>query len=231
MIARGDLGLELPIEQIGLIQKNLIRRANTAGKPVITATEMLNSMMEQPRPTRAEVTDITNAILDGTDAVMLSGESAVGEYPVEATQMMARVVMAAETALGSESEQKIGRASIEMDFAIAREACHIAHAINARLILCSTPSGRTARLISQARPVTPIIAFSSSETALQKCALLRGVHSMRVAEVKNTDSMVAQAKVLAKETGLANAGDRVVVVEEISFAKTGTAGLIQVEVL
>ncbi len=230
MVARGDLGLETPLERIGLLQKDIIRRANAAGKPVITATEMLLSMMEQASPTRAEVTDITNAILDGSDAVMLSGESAVGKYPVEATRMMARIAAVTDAEIRQQQSVLPIAAAAGAD-AIARKVFHAAEAHDAKVIVCFTHSGRNVRFLSQARPLVPIVALSRSLPVLRRCALLRGVVPLPISGNAQDDNDVALAKLVARQTGLATAKDRVIIVADSAGDCAGVPNPVRVEIL
>jgi pyruvate kinase len=213
MVARGDLGVETDLAMIPVHQKLIIREANRWGKPVITATQMLESMMRQPLPSRAEVTDVANAIYDGTDAVMLSGETAVGQHPVETLAMMRRIADAVEANLGldrgwlpSETEAD-GPAE-----AVARAACGTAERLDARLILAQTLTGRTARLISRYRPRTPVVAVTPRETTRRSLALVWGVHALCLASIERDFQVTtSRAKRLLAERGLARAGDLLVV--------------------
>jgi len=212
MVARGDLGVELPQEKVPAIQKRLIARANAAGKPVITATEMLQSMVSSPRPTRAEASDVANAILDGTDAVMLSGETAVGRYPVAAVRIMERITVEAE---GIRREfERPPRPPAPDDFACAaaEAGCSAARQLAARAIVVFTLSGRTARLVAQHRPDTRIFALTPSEGARRRLALIWGVTPLRLAPVEDADAMIAAADELLKGRGFARAGEVVVIV-------------------
>ena len=215
MVARGDLGVELPQEKVPAIQKRIIALANVAGKPVITATEMLQSMVTSPRPTRAEASDIANAILDGTDAVMLSGETAVGRYPVLAVETMERITREAETI--RREYRPAGReppAPAPEDFACAAAdaACAAARKLNAAAIVVYTMSGRTARLVAQRRPDNRIIALTPGESTRRRLALVWGVAAWLLPPVEGVDEMVAAGDRLLKEQGLLHAGDVVVIV-------------------
>jgi pyruvate kinase len=233
MIARGDLGLELPIQEVPLVQKEIIKRANHAGKPVITATQMLESMMLNPRPTRAEVADIANAIFDGTDAVMLSGETAAGKYPVRAAKTMADVAIAAEKKIDY-IKQFRGRCITpgdDVEDAIACAACHTALGIGAGVIICCTRSGQTARLMAKYRPDATIAVTSPYEKTLQKTMLLWGTYPVKVEEAENTDKMIAEAKKAVLRSGLASSGDKVVIVAGIPIGVPGTTNMIKADVL
>jgi len=233
MIARGDLGLELPIQQVPLVQKDVIRAALAASKPVITATQMLESMIVNPRPTRAEAADIANAVFDGTDAVMLSGETASGKYPVEAVRTMAEVAQASETRIdyaGRLAEQP-PRPGIGITEAIAHSACAVAIEIGARLILCCTRSGQTALYVSNRRAPTPIAVISPHEPTLQRTMLYWNTLSVRIASGGDTDTMIGKAKEAVVAAGVAKRGDRVVVVAGVPVDVPGTTNMIKADVL
>lgn len=233
MIGRGDLGLEIPIQEVPLAQKEIIKRANLAGKPVITATQMLESMLENPRPTRAEVTDIANAIFDGTDAVMLSGETAIGKYPVAATRTMAEVAVATEAHV--DYMEQFRRKPIirgdDIPDAIAHAACHTALAIGAKVIICCTRSGQTARLVAKYRPHATIAVVSPYENTLQRMMLLWGTYPIGIGLAENTDEMIAKAKGAVLASGLAQKGERVVIVAGIPVDVPGTTNIIKAGVL
>jgi pyruvate kinase len=222
MVARGDLGVELPAEEVPMIQKTIIRKANHLGKPVITATQMLESMVSQPSPTRAEATDVANAVWDGTDAVMLSAESAVGQYPIEAVQMMDRIVTEAEKHL-TRPDPRAGRVSHA--HAVARAARSLAEDLDVKAIVCFTRSGRTARLLSRDRPRVPILAFTSDRLLERRLALWWGVTPLhrspltgaRAALSDSTDELLDYMERALLEHGMVHEGDRVVVVGAIPF--------------
>ena len=233
MIARGDLGLEMPIEQVPLIQKDLIRRALHASKPVITATQMLESMIQNPRPTRAEAADIANAVFDGTDAVMLSGETASGKYPVEAVRTMSEVARASEAKIDyagrfSAVAAHPGRSIPE---AVAHAACFTAIEIGARLILCCTRSGQTALYVSNHRAPTQIAVISPHEPTLRRTMLYWNTASVRIGSSTDTDSMIDAAKRAVLDAGVASRGDRVVVVAGVPVDVPGTTNMIKADVL
>ncbi len=214
MVARGDLGVEVTAERVPLLQKRIIAAANASGILVITATQMLESMTRSPRPTRAEASDVANAIFDGTDAVMLSAETAAGEYPVESVSMMARIVEAAETGaveLGS-GEGKIGRHRERLGFsdAVADAAVVMARDVHARAIVAFTMTGATARLISKRRPNVPIVAFTPFEETERRLALFWGVVPKRMELVEETDEMIAKVRARLLAERLAEPGDVVV---------------------
>ena len=215
MVARGDLGVELPLERVPSVQKMLIAEARAAGKPVITATDMLDSMRNNPRPTRAEASDVANAIFDGTDAVMLSGETAVGQYPVEAVACMSRIAVEAETHL-----MKTGR-SVEIGFAcpddggtddpVTLAACGLAAEVNAAALVAPTLSGRTARLVARHRPWAKVVAVAPPEAVLRGVALVWGIHGVRMTPTTAGGDRLATAVKDAFSAGAVKAGDRVVV--------------------
>lgn len=216
MVARGDLGVEVPPERVPLLQKRIIAAANASGILVITATQMLESMTHAPRPTRAEASDVANAIFDGTDAVMLSAETAAGEYPVESVAMMARIVEAAETG-GAElglGEGKTGSHEERLRFsdAVADAAVVMACDVRARAIVAFTMTGATARLISKRRPNVPIVAFTPFEETERRLALFWGVVPKRMELVEETDEMIAGVRARLLAEGLAERGDVVVLV-------------------
>ncbi len=216
MVARGDLGVEIPPEEVPAIQKDIIRRANARGLPVIVATQMLNSMIEHPRPTRAEASDVANAVFDNTDAVMLSGESASGRYPIESVEMMSRIVEAAESAM-RQSFPRIGTgeaANIPADFpdVTCGVACRAAREAGATHIVAFTLTGTTARLLSRYRPSVPIIAFSPNQEVRRRLALLWGVMPRVLEPVQETEEMVRRVEEELLARGLAKRGDRIVIV-------------------
>jgi len=229
MVARGDLGVEINAEKVPLIQKNIIRACNEAGKPVITATQMLESMILHPRPTRAETSDVANAIIDGTDAVMLSGETASGSYPVEAVRTMVKIALDVERSglwnmLPIDSPKK-GRSVAS---AVAEAACHAAAAVNARAIVVFTQSGSTAALISKNRPQLPIIAFAPSEDIRRRLALYWGVRSLPVGTMSDSDQQIALVDQTMRETGFGKKGDLVVITMGVPLGSRGSTNLMKV---
>jgi pyruvate kinase len=230
MIARGDLGVEMPIHQVPLIQKDIIRRCNQAGKPVITATQMLESMISAPDPTRAEATDVANSILDGTDAVMLSGETAVGEYPVAAVQIMHDIAVTTEKSLqeGSKHSWTHEAGGLSVTESVAEAVCRIAYETGAKAILCNTTSGSTARMVSKYRPSTPIFAFTPDETAYHQLALSWGVEPLFIPPVHNAEEMMINVVNNAVRTGLLHEHDKVVITSGVPIGKSGTTSLIKV---
>lgn len=230
MIARGDLGVEMPIHQVPIIQKDIIRRCNQAGKPVITATQMLESMISAPDPTRAEATDVANSILDGTDAVMLSGETAVGEYPVAAVQIMHDIAVSTEKSLqeGSKHSWTHEAGCLSVTESVAEAVCRIAYETGAKAILCNTTSGSTARMVSKYRPTTPIFAFTPDETAYNQLALSWGVEPLLIPPVHNAEEMIINVVNTAVRTGLVQENDKVVITSGVPIGKSGTTSLIKV---
>ncbi len=216
MVARGDLGVEIPPEEVPAIQKDIIRRANARGLPVIVATQMLDSMTEHPRPTRAEASDVANAVFDNADAVMLSGESASGKYPLESVQMMNRIVEASESAM-RQSFPRIGSGEamrIPADFpdVTCGVACRAAREAGASLIVAFTLTGTTARLVSRYRPQVPIIAFSPNQEVRRRLSLLWGVMPRVLEPVQEAEEMVRRVEEELLARGLAKRGERIVIV-------------------
>ena len=213
MVARGDLGVEIPLAEVPFVQKNIIVKAVNAGKPVVTATQMLRSMVESKRPTRAEVADVANAVLDGSDALMLSEESAVGAYPIEAVQTLAEVAEAAEKRLVNRNlfpnERSQGYSNTGE--AIGHAACVLARGAGASAIVCCTRTGRTARLVAKHRPAMPIIAASPSDKVVKRLMLTWGVLPALVGEFDSSDRIVEAAVTAARECGLIPAAAKVVV--------------------
>ncbi|MFP4177082.1 MAG: pyruvate kinase [Candidatus Brocadiia bacterium] len=222
MVARGDLGIEMPTERVPGAQKDIIAGANEAGLPVITATQMLESMIHNPRPTRAEASDVANAILDGTDAVMLSGETAVGEFPVEAVRMMERIDSA--TSLPPWRDQYGERQepdSVAPERALAGAACDVARRVSARAIMVFTITGRTARDVARERPPVRIHALTPSEPTRRRLSLVWGVEPMRLPVFSSTDEMIERGEEKLRRRGLVEPGDLAVCV---AGASTGTPG-------
>jgi pyruvate kinase len=216
MVARGDLGVEIPPEEVPAIQKEIIRRANARGLPVIVATQMLNSMIEHPRPTRAEASDVANAVFDNADAVMLSGESASGKFPIESVEMMNRIVESAESA-ARQSFPRIGSGEpvrIPADFpdVTSGVACRAAREAGAAAIVAFTVTGTTARLLSRYRPAVPIIAFSPNQEVRRRLSLLWGVMPRVLEPVLETEEMVRRVEEELLARGMAKRGDRIVIV-------------------
>jgi pyruvate kinase len=233
MVARGDLGLELPIAEVPLVQKDVIKKAVAACRPVITATQMLESMVEHPRPTRAEAADVANAIFDGTDALMLSGETAAGNYPVQAVATMASIAKASESRI--DYGDKLSRGELHYDVsiaaAIARSACSTAVEIGAKAIVCCTRSGQTARLVSQFRPPMPIVAVSPEEATLRRVGLYWNTVGVPAAFQEDVNDMVESSKSAMLQSGFATRGDRVVIVAGVPIDEPGTTNTIKADVL
>jgi pyruvate kinase len=232
MVARGDLGIETPLERIPNVQKRLIQKANALGKPVITATQMLRSMVDHTQPTRAEVTDVVNAIYDGTDAVMLSEETATGRFPIEAVQMMAKIAQAAEEEFPFDQFlMKDILGETDLPRAISRAASHLAEAVKAVAIITPTESGSTPRWVSRLRPRQPILALSRHLSTIRKLNLCWGVYPVLVSDWKDTDEMLERSKRIPKELGWASVGDRIVIIAGVPISTRGTTNLIKVEIV
>ncbi len=233
MVARGDLGVELPAEKVPIIQKKIIRMANSVGKPVITATQMLESMITNPTPTRAEASDVTNAIFDGTDAVMLSAETAIGQYPVEAVQFLRRCAVSAEAALDYETLLVHGLRHSQKTItdSISYACCAIARNLQASAIITSTSSGSTARMVSRHHPSTPIVAVSTNEDSIRKLQLVRGVTTVRSRRASTMDEQLDISVKSVKRAGLIRNGDLVVITAGMPLGERGTTNLIKVKVV
>jgi pyruvate kinase len=227
MVARGDLGLETALERIPALQKMMIRKANQLGKPVITATQMLRSMVENPRPSRAEVGDIANAILDGTDALMLSEESAVGNYPISAVKTMAQVAVETEKIL--EPRIQFDGVTSSVPEAISRAAVSLARDLQVKAFLIPTTSGSTARMIARYRPTQPLIAVSPEPGTVKALCLVWGVYPCLIASYRSTDAMFRLAQKKALESGYVKRGDLVAVTAGLPLHTAGTTNLITVQ--
>ena len=230
MVARGDLGINVPIERVPLIQKDIIARSNAVGKPVIVATQMLVSMVNFPVPTRAEVTDVSTAILDGTDAVMLSDETAVGKYPVDSVRMLDRISRATESSRRSDIQQTVPPRSDDTAESIGRAACRLAEYVGAKAIVAPTQTGSTARRVAMYRPSQPIIALCTEVRVVRRMRLYRGVVPLLSRRAKTVDWLFSRADVAAQELGLARKGDRIVVTSGTPGIR-GTTNLIKVSVV
>lgn len=230
MVARGDLGVEMPPEEVPIVQKRIIDEANRKFVPVITATQMLESMMESPRPTRAEASDVANAILDGTDAVMLSGETAVGKYPVEAVEMMRRIICKAEDELFRKHPTYEGKAEGEptIAHAISDAACLAAADVGAKAIVVFTQSGFTALLVSKRRPKATIIAFTPDEKVQRRLSLLWGVIPKLLPFTESTDKLLSMLDEKLISEGLAKEGDIVVIIAGIPVPARGRANFLKI---
>ncbi len=233
MVARGDLGVEIPAEEVPLLQKKIIRICNRAGKPVITATQMLESMIHHPRPTRAEASDVANAIFDGTDAVMLSGETAVGRFPVDAVQTIARISRRAEEALDFEKILAESGSAVNKNVtdAISSATCHVAEELGAAAIITSTESGHTARMVSKYKPRAPIIAVTPRYGVAAQLQLTWGVTPVPSPPAESTDEMFLTATRASKNAGLIRDGDLVVITAGVPVGVSGTTNLLRVETI
>jgi pyruvate kinase len=232
MVARGDLGVEISPEKVPLIQKSIIRSCNQAGKPVITATQMLESMIQNPRPTRAEVSDVANAILDGTDAIMLSAETASGSYPIGAVSMMVQVALDVEG--DPQLKTQVFHPVVDQEGVprlaevIGQGACRVAEGVNAKAVLAFTQTGSTAALVSKYRPSLPIFAVTPSETVRRRLALYAGVHSLRVDIEGDTEAQIRSVEEAVLATGWLQVGDVVVITMGSPLSSTGTTNLLKV---
>lgn len=234
MVARGDLGVEIPTEQVPLVQKIMIEKCNVAGKPVITATQMLDSMIRNPRPTRAETTDVANAIFDGTDAIMLSGETAAGKYPVESVQTMANIALAAEE-YTDYSALLAGKSKSIVDdgvtFAVSYATVSTANELSASAIVTATSSGFTARKVSKFRPKCPIIAATTTEKIRRKLALVWGVYSLKINEARSTDEVFELSVSAAEKAGYLNKGDLAIITAGVPVGVAGATNLMKVHIV
>jgi pyruvate kinase len=230
MVARGDLGVEIPAEEVPLVQKQMIEKCNRAGKPVITATQMLDSMQRNPRPTRAEASDVANAIFDGTDAIMLSGETAAGKYPVDSVLTMSRIAVRAESALQYREiftkQAKAQQTSVTE--AISQAVANSALDLEAKAIVTSTESGYTARMISKYKPKSQIIAVTPVEQVLRRLQLVWGVIPVKGVSATTTDEMFEIAVKGALETGLVRLGDTIIITAGVPVGRSGTTNLIKI---
>jgi pyruvate kinase len=231
MVARGDLGVELPIEEVPLIQKRIITLCNRMGKPVITATQMLSSMAENPSPTRTEVTDVANAIFDGTDAVMLGNETAVGKFPLETVEMMGRIIGTTERSnlYWSAIEARDTESASDTSDAIAYAAVRTAQTVGAKLIVCATESGRTSILISRYRPHAPVLALTPSDLVQRRLALYFGIIPMVVQQFESVDHILRTAVAMARMSHLARRGDKIIIAAGSHAGVAGSTNLIKVE--
>lgn len=228
MVARGDLGVEIPAEEVPLVQKSIIKKCNLLGKPVITATQMLDSMMRNPRPTRAEVGDVANAVFDGTDAVMLSGETAAGAYPVQAVETMANIVEKTERSEEYINRQKPEHGELTITNAVSEAAVQIAANLDATAIIAATSSGHTPRMLSKYRPECTILAVSDKVSTVRRLTLSWGVYCMYMTELRDTDSMVHDSVQAAVELGVVKIGDLAVVAAGVPLGVQGNTNMIKV---
>jgi pyruvate kinase len=231
MVARGDLGVEMPLSEVPIVQKRVIALAGQFARPSITATQMLDSMVGSPRPTRAEVTDVANAILDGTDAVMLSQETAVGQYPVEAIATMARIAERTETIAPYEdwNEKRVQRDERDPAYTVAYNACAAVRQLGLAAIVVPTLSGRSARLVSAHRPEVPIYALSPGRETVRRCNLMWGVTAASIPRHEKTEELIAEAARRVKELGWVKRGDRIGITAGLPSGRPGTTSLLQVQ--
>ena len=230
MVARGDLGVEMNPERVPVVQKTIIKRAREFRRPVITATQMLESMTENPRPTRAEASDVANAIFDGSDAVMLSAETASGKYPVEAVSMMARIIEEAESSI-EEFPRPAPQERLKVAETVAELVCHASRELHMKLIAVFTHSGFTARLISRYRPLVPIVAFSPEEATRRRMALIWGVRPQTISDVRKVDGLAAVAEKRLVEERLVRKGDVIGIVAGTPMGIRGTTNFMKFHVI
>lgn len=233
MVARGDMGVEIPGEEVPAIQKMIIKKTVAAGKQVITATQMLDSMMKNPRATRAEISDVANAIYDGTSAIMLSGETAAGLYPVESVQTMVRIALKTEADIDyvKRFKEKGSYAATNVTSAISHATCTTAHDLNAAAIVTVTKSGRTARMISKYRPLSPILGCTTSESVYRQMSLTWGVKPLLIPEKQDIDELFDLALETAEHSGMVDKGELVVITSGLPLGVTGTTNMIKVDVI
>lgn len=233
MVARGDLGVEIPTEEVPLVQKELIKKCNSCAKPVITATQMLDSMQRNPRPTRAEASDVANAIFDGTDAIMLSGETAAGDYPVESVQTMNDIARRTEQALSYEAmlRNSVKEENSSITSAIGQSVVYSASNLVARAVLTATESGYTARVVSKYRPKSSIIAVTSNKQTIRKLNLVWGVYPLLGNEAQTTDEMLESTISTALQSEMIKRGDLVIITAGVPVGETGTTNIMKVHVI
>jgi pyruvate kinase len=229
MIARGDLGVEIGVAEVPLLQKRIILAALDRGKPAITATQMLETMITRPEPTRAEASDVANAILDGTSAVMLSAETAVGSHPVEAVATMHRIALAVEPALGYRHQLPTAAEAPTVGRAMSNAACDLAEALGAKAILVPTFTGRTASAVARLRPQRPIVALTHVTVSLQHMAIEWGVTPLEIPESRDVEDLWRASIDTAREAGIVQAGDRVVLTAGTAVNIPGSTNVIKVE--
>ena len=232
MVARGDLGVEIPVEEVPIVQKDMIAKCRRAGKPVITATQMLDSMQENPRPTRAEASDVANAIFDGTDAIMLSGETAAGDYPVEAVRTMSNIAIRTEASLLDQDAYSL-KAYDQEDTteAIGQAVGHTAKNLNIQTIVAATDSGHTARMISKYRPKADIVAMTFSESTAQALTLKWGVVPIVSEKPETTDDMFNLAATYVVDHGFASEGDLILITAGVPVGESGTTNLMKIQLI
>ena len=233
MVARGDLGVEIPIEEVPLVQKMLIKKAKRIGKPVITATQMLDSMVRNPRPTRAEANDVANAIFDGTDAIMLSGETAQGAYPLESVIMMSTIAERTESSIDYIKNMREFHSSIQTNItnAISHATCTTAADLNAACIVTVTRSGGTARMVSKFRPCSPVIGCTVDDMTWRQLSLVWGCIPVKTDLKNTTDELFNQAVEKSIETGIAKNGDIIVITAGVPVGVSGTTNLLKVHIV
>jgi pyruvate kinase len=231
MVARGDLGVEIGPAMVPLLQKRIILRSLERGKPVITATQMLESMIHHPEPTRAEASDVANAILDGTSAVMLSGETAVGEYPNEAVSTMDRIARAVEPSLGYRHQIPESTEDPTIGNAMSNAACDIAESLGARVMLVPTFTGKTASAVARLRPRRPIVGLTHQHWALRQMALEWGVTPIEIPETRDVEELWERSVIAARDRGLVEEGDTVVITAGTAVNIPGSTNVIKVEVV
>lgn len=233
MVARGDLGVEIPAEEVPLVQKLLIKKCNKLAKPVITATQMLDSMQRNPRPTRAEASDVANAIFDGTDAIMLSGETAAGKYPVEAVQTMHNIAVRAESALNHKGILALRSKEIEHNItdAICQSVAHAVINLDIDAIITPTESGHTARMVSKYRPAAPIVAVTSHEKVMKQLLLVWGVYPQLGKRSESIDEMLEKSVSESLKSGIVKHGDNVVITAGVPVGEAGTTNMMKIHVV
>ena len=233
MVARGDLGVEIPAARVPILQKEMIRKGLQAGKPVITATQMLDSMMRNPRPTRAEVSDVANAVFDGTSCVMLSGETAGGSYPIEALTSMVKIVVEAEKSIDfwQQFETKLVMPQQNINDAITHSCCLTARDLNASAILTMTNSGHTARMISRFRPACPVAALTTREKVRRQMSICWGVIPFLTGEVNSTDRIFSLSTEVARKEGLCQNGDIVVITAGVPLGESAETNLMRAQII
>jgi pyruvate kinase len=231
MVARGDMGVELPPEEVPAIQKRIIRKVCEAGKQVVTATQMLDSMMKNPRPTRAEVADVANAVYDGTSAIMLSGETAAGKYPIDALRMMVRIAQKTEADINYKHrfEHNVNKTSNDITAAISHATCTTSYDLNAKAIVAVTKSGSSARMISRYRPDCMIISGTTEESVYRQLSMSWGVIPILVEEKKDIFELFSHALAVAKEKKLVQAGDIVVLTSGVPLGISGTTNMMKIQ--
>lgn len=233
MVARGDLGVEIPAEEVPLVQKELVKKCNKAGKPVITATQMLDSMIRNPRPTRAEVSDVATAIFEGSDAIMLSGETASGSYPVESVKTMSKIAVMIENSLDYEEifkNKNVGGNNLITN-SISQATCRTSLDLKATAIITATSSGYTAAAVSKFRPMAPIIAATESEYVMRKMSLYWGVYPLKIDKMKSTDEIINASVSKALESGYIQNGDLIVITAGVPVGIAGSTNLLKVHVV